>query len=359
MEIDNDKLRRGSVMVIGCGALGNEVLKNLVLMGVCHFIVVDFDYVEQSNLTRSILFRRSDVGERKVDVVERHMKEINPDVDVEKIFGDIAYDVGLGVLRKVDVVISCVDSRWARYCIQRQCLRVGKTWIDGGIIELEGTARVFKPGENCYACSLGTVGMEELQRRMPCSGVIRRKEQAGHAPTTPIAASIIGAVEAQEAVKVIAGLPTSQRMLYYEGEHLTARIVDHRAWDDDCPLHEEWSPVETQQGIGTDTTVKELLEWGDLLLNEPFVDYITDKTTDERRMVMCAAHLVEDFVERDEKLRFKPLNQFYQNEYRTIDSSFPYKHLKLKELGIPPHEIVRLRSDKTIRFVEMANKTII
>lgn len=355
MEIDNWKLRHGRVMVIGCGALGNEVLKNLVLMGVRHFTVVDFDHVEMGNLTRSILFRTSDVGERKVDVVARRMKDISPDVEVETVFGNVAFDVGLGLFRKADVVVGCVDSRWARYCIQRLCLRAGKTWIDGGIIELEGTARVFKPHHNCYACSLGPIGMEELQRRMPCSGIIRRKEQAGHAPTTPIVASIIGAVQAQEAVKVIAGMPTSERMLYYEGEHLTARTIDHRAWDDDCPLHETWEPVERRQGLSLETTVGELTQRGfTLLLNDPFVDHIVERETDRRTDVMCAAHLVEDFMESHPTLRYKLPGAFYQNEYTIIDSDFPHKHLTLRDLGIPPHDIIRIKEENNrIIYVEI------
>ena len=178
-------------MVVGCGALGNEVMKNLVLMGVGHLVLVDFDCVEPSNLSRSILYRSSDIGQRKVDVAKRALLQLNPDLRVDTIFGDVAYEVGLGLFRRMDVVVGCVDSRWARYCIQRLCLRAGKSWVDGGILDLEGTMRVFRPGENCYACSLGEQGLEELRRRMPCSGVIRRQEEAHHAPTTPLVASVI------------------------------------------------------------------------------------------------------------------------------------------------------------------------
>lgn len=358
MDIDNDKLRQGRVMVVGCGALGNEVLKNLVLMGVCHFTIVDFDYVEKSNLTRSILFRKNDVGKRKVDVAKSRMEELNPEVEVRTIFGDVAYDVGLAVARQMDVIIGCVDSRWARYTIQRLALRAGKTWVDGGIIELEGTARVFKPGKNCYACSLGTNGLEELQKRMPCSGVIRRKELAGHAPTTPVIASIIGAVEAQEAVKEMTGMPTAEKMFYYEGEHLTARIIDHRAWDDDCPLHEEWTPVEKATATGIDSPVRDLLndtglQADEIVLNEPFVDYIVDRETGKRTEVMLPAHLVEDFVERHPTLRFKPLGAFHQHEYRTVGKLFPFGDLTLRQLGVPADDIIRIRTDNNIRYIEI------
>ena len=52
---DQKRIHAAHVMVVGCGALGNEVLKNLVLMGVEHMTVVDFDIVEMGNLSRSVL----------------------------------------------------------------------------------------------------------------------------------------------------------------------------------------------------------------------------------------------------------------------------------------------------------------
>jgi adenylyltransferase/sulfurtransferase len=82
-------------------------------------------------------------------------------------------------------------------------MRAGIPWVDGGIDGLEGTVRVFAPGKNCYACNLGPEGLKDLARRMPCSGIIRRQEQAGSAPTTSIIASIIGAIEVQEGLKMI------------------------------------------------------------------------------------------------------------------------------------------------------------
>ena len=187
------------------GALGNEVLKNLTLFGVGHLTVVDFDTVEPSNLTRSVLFRRADAdaGREKVAVVAERIREINPTVSVLPLLGDICHDVGLGLLRRMDVVVGCVDNRWARYCLNRLCMRAGVPWVDGGIDGLEGTARVFIPGKNCYACNLGPEALKELSYRLSCSSVIRRNEAAGRVPTTPVIASIIGAVEAQEAVKLL------------------------------------------------------------------------------------------------------------------------------------------------------------
>ena len=226
-----DMISAARVMVIGCGALGNEVLKNLVLMGITHIVAIDFDIVEIGNLSRCILFTKADAEKRrlKVDVVKERLKQMNPDIDITTICGDVAYDVGLGLIKEQDVIIGCVDSRWARYCINRLAMRAGISWVDGGIINLEGTVRVFVPGKNCYACNLGPEGLKDLARRMPCSGIIHRQEAVGSAPTTSIVASVIGAVMVQEALKLVQkdfGTSLCGKMFYYEGA-LASGLVSH------------------------------------------------------------------------------------------------------------------------------------
>ena len=80
----SERVSQARVMVVGCGALGNEVLKNLVLFGVPHLVVVDFDRVESSNLSRSVLFTREDAQThtRKIDAVKASIERINPSAKV-------------------------------------------------------------------------------------------------------------------------------------------------------------------------------------------------------------------------------------------------------------------------------------
>lgn len=335
------------VLVVGCGALGNEVLKNLVLMGVGHLVVVDFDRVEASNLTRSILFRQTDVGRPKTEVVCQRLKELNPELEIQAIDGDITHDVGLGLISRMDVVIGCTDNRLARFMINRHCMRLGKTWIDGGIYELEGTVRVFAPGQNCYACNLGPEGLSELQRRMPCSRTIRHQEAVGSAPTTSIIASIIGAVQVQEAIKVLLGKGTllTGKMFCYEGEHNTSRYVDFCAYDEDCAEHDRWYPVLISD-LHRNMTVAEALtalggEHPQIVLREDvFVDYIYRRQDDEQYMFLCPGRQVVQKIDSHETLRGSLLSDFYQNEYRVIDRSFPYQELTLEQLGIPADDIL-------------------
>ena len=369
---DQQRVSAARIMVVGCGALGNEVLKNLVLLGVEHIVVVDFDVVEAGNLSRSILFSKSDSDQHrlKVEVVAERLRTINPAVEIVTVCGDIAYDVGLGLLRRQDVVIGCVDSRWARYCINRLCMRAGIPWVDGGIGELEGTSRVFVPGKNCYACNLGPKGLEELAKRMPCAGVIRRHEEIGEMPTTSIVASVIGAVQVQEALKLIHGDMLAKgehtslcgKMFYYDGQHLTTKLVDFQAYDDDCAVHDQWQPIRPSS-ITSDMTISEVLVTIEkelkvkdaciCLENDCFVDYVVDRSTDHRVFVMSPGHLVEKCIDDNLLLAGVPYGSLYQHEFREIDSNFPYMDCTLSQLGIPAWDVLHVVAEGSEYYMEM------
>jgi adenylyltransferase/sulfurtransferase len=369
---DQQRVSAARIMVVGCGALGNEVLKNLVLLGVEHIVVVDFDVVEAGNLSRSILFSKSDSAQHrlKVEVVAERLRAINPAVEIVTVCGDIAYDVGLGLLRRQDVVIGCVDSRWARYCINRLCMRAGIPWVDGGIGELEGTSRVFVPGKNCYACNLGPKGLEELAKRMPCAGVIRRHEEIGEMPTTSIVASVIGAVQVQEALKLIHGDMLAKgehtslcgKMFYYDGQHLTTKLVDFQAYDDDCAVHDQWQPIRPSS-ITSDMTISEVLVTIEkelkvkdaciCLENDCFVDYVVDRSTDHRVFVMSPGHLVEKCIDDNLLLAGVPYGSLYQHEFREIDSNFPYMDSTLSQLGIPAWDVLHIVAEGSEYYMEM------
>lgn len=369
------RLKQANVMVVGCGALGNEVLKNLALFGVEHLVVVDFDTIEPSNLTRSILFSRADAETRrhKATVAAERLRDINPAIHVLPLVGDICHDVGLGLLRRMDVVVGCVDNRWARYCLNRLCMRAGVPWVDGGIDGLEGTARVFVPGKNCYACNLGPEALKDLSYRLSCSAAIRRNEEAGRVPTTPVIASIIGAVQAQEAVKLLHpdeladGELTSLcgKMLYYEGQHLAARIANFAGYDDDCPVHERWEPVE-KADLTTDRPIGEALDSlaGKLGCRDPeivlrdhcFVDYLTVRKDERRVATLLPDYAIARFLEEEPSLRHLPFHALYQHEIKTVGKDFPYPELTLAQVGIPPWSVLHVRTEDGSRYVELADE---
>jgi adenylyltransferase/sulfurtransferase len=197
-------VRDATVLVVGAGALGNEVLKNLALMGIGNILIADFDTIEDSNLSRSVLFRQSDRGKSKSEVAAAAVKELNPDVNVRAWNGDVNFEMGLGVFRHVDVVIGCLDNREARLSLNRFSWAINKPWVDGAIQELMGIVRVFWPGRGaCYECTLTDEDYQIISLRYSCPLLARENILQGKVPTTPTSASIVAAFQTQEALKII------------------------------------------------------------------------------------------------------------------------------------------------------------
>ncbi|HET6248278.1 MAG TPA: ThiF family adenylyltransferase [Tepidisphaeraceae bacterium] len=205
---DQAKLSGAKVLVVGAGALGNEIIKNLTLLGVGNLFIADLDRVENSNLSRSILYREADNGIYKADAAARAAREIYPKVNAHPFNGNVVYDLGLGVFRWADVVIGGLDNREARLAINRNCWKVNRPWIDGAIEQIQGTARVFAPDGPCYECTMSETDWKLLRNRRSCNLLSRPEMERGKTPTTPTISSIIAGVQCQEAVKLIHGLET-------------------------------------------------------------------------------------------------------------------------------------------------------
>jgi len=236
--LSKEIVQNATVMVVGAGALGNEVLKNLALLGIGRVFIVDFDVIEAANLSRSVLFRLSDTGRRKVDVAAEGLKALNPDVKVARFHGDITTELGLGVVRRMDVVIGCLDNREARLWVNRACWKVGKPWVDGAILEFDGVARVFVPGNGaCYECTLTEADWKLLNVRYSCPQYARASIQLGKVPTTPTISSIVAAIQTQEALKILHDIPVSSgKAFIFNGLTNDSYLTEYNQ-KSDCSSH--------------------------------------------------------------------------------------------------------------------------
>lgn len=266
---DQQRVRNARILVIGAGALGNEILKLLALVGAGWTLVFDPDRIERSNLSRSVLFREGDEGQFKADVAVRRMKEINPEIQAHAICENVLLRGGLGVFAWADIVIGGVDNREARVFINSACARVGKTWVDGAIEALSGVVRVFSPGTGpCYECTMNKTDRKLLAERRSCALLARDAVARGHVPTSAVAASIIGAMEVQEALKVLHGQPTLMgEAIHVDGLFGDSSRVRYQRRED-CQGHEVLGElVETGERAG-DVTLGALLERAERLFGE-------------------------------------------------------------------------------------------
>jgi adenylyltransferase/sulfurtransferase len=257
---ERDNVEAAKVLVVGAGALGNEVIKNLVLMGVGQLFIIDFDTIEAANLSRSPLFRESDSGRRKAEVAAARAKELNPNVHVQYLHGDVTTRLGLGVIRRMDVIIGCLDNREARLAVNRFAYWMKKPWVDGAIQELLGLVRVFVPGEGaCFECTLTEQARRDLSVRYSCPLLARQNVLLGKVPTTPTISSIIGGMQSQEALKIIHKMPIEAgKVTHFNGMINQMHTTTYRSRQD-CESHWTYGEVTELPCRAETTSMEELL----------------------------------------------------------------------------------------------------
>lgn len=372
-----EKVSNARVLVAGAGALGNEVIKDLTLFGVGQIFIVDFDRIEISNLTRSVLFREEDAFEHryKAEVAAKRAMEINPQIKATPIVGNLFSEVGLALYKSVDVIIGCLDSRLARYQLNRMAMRAGKTWIDGSIENLTGVVKVYTPGKSCYECGLSREEFNIIMLRTGCADVVRSQTSHGRVATTPISASIVGAVQAQEAMKVIHldaydgdALPFTTlqgKMWRYEGLTNATNTYKFASWKRNCPAHEQWTPTLIGEKMTADMTVKDALK--ELkricvakgveinLMNNKFIEAVISDNPEKEFMVMIPESQLDNTISSDSEMRklsYKTL--FHKKFYENIDPYFPFQELTLRQIGIPYYDVLKVSTEKGEFYVELS-----
>jgi molybdopterin/thiamine biosynthesis adenylyltransferase len=266
---DQQKLKNARVLVVGAGALGNEILKNLALLGVGRVIVADLDRIENSNLSRSVLYRASDNGKFKADVAAEAAAKIYPDQKTKSFVGNVVYDLGLGVFNWADVVIGGLDNREARLSINRNCWKTNKPWVDGAIQQIDGVARVFVPETHplgspdapCYECTMSATDWKLLQLRRSCNLLSKSEMETGKTPTTPTIGSIIAGVQCQEALKLIHGMESiAGKGWVFSGLSADSYMTTYQR-KADCFSHDPLEKIEkTGFSAGTTTVAEAIAE---------------------------------------------------------------------------------------------------
>ena len=237
---DQDRLRAARVVVVGAGALGNELLKLLALTGVGSLVVVDFDSIARSNLSRTVLFRDDDVGMPKALVAAERAGAINPDVRVVPLEGDVGRDLGLGALRQADVVLAGLDSVNARFHLNRRCLLAGVPWLNVGISETQFQVTRYVPGSgSCYECTFSEATLRRFRERYSCTGLMRRTPDRAQ-PTTAVTASVAAGFAVHDALRLLhdpsTGLAPGHRLTcLLDGPH---QAVDELPRNEACAAHE-------------------------------------------------------------------------------------------------------------------------
>jgi molybdopterin/thiamine biosynthesis adenylyltransferase/DNA-binding transcriptional regulator YhcF (GntR family) len=356
---EQEKVKSAKMMIVGAGALGNEVLKNLALMGVGNLFVVDFDLIEAANLSRSVLFRSEDNGQKKAEVAARRTKQLNPDVNVQFFHGDVNTDLGLGVFRRMDVVVGCLDNREARLSVNRFCYWLNKPWVDGAIQELFGLERVFVPGNGaCFECTLTEQARREMSLRYSCPLLARQNILLGKVPTTPTISAIIAGIQSQDALKLLHDMPVDAgKVFHFNGLTNQARITAY-VERDDCESHWVYGEItEMRDRRAADTTLADMLEIARADLGADGVLEL-----DQEIVLSLRCHACQTVSEV-----LKPVSQVSLEEGRcpacgelrevdmthVITGQESFLDQTLLKIGVPPLHVIRARNSEEYRFYEL------
>ncbi len=225
--LDIDSIAKARVLMVGAGAIGNEVGKNLVLSGFRNITVVDMDRVVSSNLARCLFFSNDDVveGKFKAELVANGMAALDPDVKVKPIVGTIQ-EQGEDFIAQFDIVLGCLDNILARLHVNSQCCFHGIPYIDGAMDGFNGKVQVILPGHGpCLECGMNDSHAKIVEQRFSCTGndISLFLPKIGAEITTT---SIIGAIMVREAVKLISRKNQwiVENVAYYNGMNNSLEI---------------------------------------------------------------------------------------------------------------------------------------
>lgn len=197
-EIDLDgqaKIQQAHVLIVGCGGLGNAAAPLLIAAGVGEMTLIDFDEIDLSNLQRQIHFETQDVGKNKAETLKHHLSNLNPNVAIHAVTEKADETLLLDLARNVDMILDCTDNFSIRQAINTVAHHYKIPLISGSAIRFEGQLAIYDfrdEKSGCYHCLFE--GAHSDDGACALLGVF--------APVL----QIIGAMQAQEALKIILDL---------------------------------------------------------------------------------------------------------------------------------------------------------
>jgi molybdopterin/thiamine biosynthesis adenylyltransferase len=208
---DQDRLLRSRILVVGAGAIGNEVLKNLALIGIGAVHLLDPDVIEESNLTRSVLFREADLGRPKAEVAAAACTALFPGGCFTWSRETFWHWASLVRLREFDAVIAATDNFESRLQLNQLCrlapVDLFNAAIDSRHVTIESFPFRSAPGGACYECTLPASVHRQVRARYSCGGLRHLAAAERKVPTTAVTASHAGAGLAGAAVNALNAHP--------------------------------------------------------------------------------------------------------------------------------------------------------
>ncbi len=342
-EWDQSRLGGATVIIMGIGALGNEVAQCLALAGVGRLILCDPDVIEKSNLSRTPLFRECDIGRLKVEAAAEVLTDLAPGLRVEPRAQRLETGAGLAELRDATLTLGCLDSRAARLELAGRCGLVRAPWIDGGTGPWTGELRLYlDPDGPCYGCGQDAEALAINDDPLSCGVPVTGSPTGAAAPIS----AAIGSQMALFAVRFLMGLEVPRDVLVFDGGQGRLEHV-RQSRDPDCPYHRT---IETVRPIrlSAQNTAGELLEA--LGSNKTPLSWNPIRLQSECSQCGFKVKKPGPLPATEDRC---PNCSTVLRSRTTLEVTDTLADIRLIDLGIPEREIVAVRTTEGFEFVEL------
>lgn len=220
------RLKAASVLLIGTGGLGSPTALYLAAAGIGRIGLVDYDVVDETNLQRQVIHGISTVGINKIDSAEKRLRDLNPDITIDKYNVPLTSDNALELFKPYDIIIDGTDNFPTRYLVNDACVKLGKPNVYGSIFRFEGQLSVFYAKEGpCYRC---------MFPEPPPPGLVPSCAEGGVLGILP---GTVGTMQATEAIKLLLGIgvPMIGKMLLYDALEMSFNTIKVRK-NPECPV---------------------------------------------------------------------------------------------------------------------------
>jgi len=189
------QLKAARVLIVGLGGLGSPIALYLAAAGVGKLGLVDYDWIEISNLQRQVIYTNAQQGEYKAVCAANRLQELNPEIEIQPMTVEINSSNALALSAGYDILVDGTDNIPTRYLLNDLAVKTRRLFVYGSIFQFEGQLSVFGAPEGpCYRCLFPEPPPPESISSCSVSGVL------GVQP------GIIGSMQAAEVIKIITGM---------------------------------------------------------------------------------------------------------------------------------------------------------